>query len=190
MTTDEKLKHFTSVILESTQRECEQSLDEYKKKLQKYFEEHKEEALKNRAMEENIEADRIKRRASKEYTMEQLHIRRKINHKQVELKNKLLKEVKDLLEEFFVTDDYKELLVSQIEGAKKVARGEVLCIYIDAKDESLKSELEQRTGEELIIDGRTFLGGIKAEIPKKNILIDESFESKLDNWMETYLVKA
>lgn len=190
MTTDEKLKHFTSVILESTQGECEASLSEYKDKLDKYYEEHKEEALKKNKLEEDIEADRIRRKASKEYTMEQLHIRRKINHKQEELKGKLLIEINELLKDFFDTEEYKALLVKQIESAIKVARGENIDIYIDAKDESIKAELENKTGIELIVDGHTFLGGIKAEIPQKNILIDNSFESKLDNWVESYLIKA
>ena len=190
MTTDEKLKHFTSVILENTQGECEVSLSEYKDKLDKYYEEHKEEALKKNKLEEDIEADRIRRKASKEYTMEQLHIRRKINHKQEELKGKLLIEINELLKNFFDTEEYKALLVKQIESAIKVARGENIDIYIDAKDECLKAELERKTGMELIVDGRTFLGGIKAAIPKKNILIDNSFESKLDDWVESYLIKA
>lgn len=189
MTTDEKLRHFTTVILESTQKQCEQALEEYKNKLNQYLEEHKTEAIKQKKLEEDIEADRIKRKASREYTTEQLHIRRKINHKQEELKHKLLDEIKAMLEEFFKTEDYKKLLIKQIEDAKKVARGEVIAIYIDIRDEALKTELEKAAGGELIMDGRAFFGGIKAEIPKKNILIDNSFESKLDNWMESYLVK-
>lgn len=190
MTTDEKLKHFTSVILESTQGECQISLSEHKKKLDEYYENHKEEALKKNKLEEDIEADSIRRKASKEYTTEQLQIRRKINHKQEEIKGKLLIEINELLRAFFDTDEYRELLIKQIKEAVKVARGEALYVYMDAKDIKLKAELEKRTGIELISDGRTFLGGIKAEIPKKNILIDNSFESKLDNWVESYLVKA
>lgn len=189
MTTDEKLKHFTTVILESTKSQCDQTLAEYKSSMDRYFESHKEEALKSRQLEESIEADRIRRKISREYTTEQLHIRRKINHKQEELKAKLLAEVEAMLEAFFMTEDYTRLLIRQIEEAKKVARGEQINIFLDIKDERLKEELERATGETLITDGRIFYGGIKAEIPKKNILIDNSFESKLDNWMETYLVE-
>ncbi|MFQ9933057.1 MAG: V-type ATP synthase subunit E [Lachnospiraceae bacterium] len=189
MTTEEKLKHFNTVILESTQSQCDMELEEYKAGLNKYFEEHKEEAIKQKKLEESIEADRIRRKASREYTTEQLHIRRNINLKQEEIKEKLLSEIKELLKEFFETEDYKRLLIKQINEAKKVARGEAIAIYIDARDEKLKPELERATGEELIADGRSFLGGIKAEIPNKNILIDNSFESKLESWMENYLME-
>ena len=190
MTTDEKLQHFTSVIMENTQAECEKSFEEYKRKMDQYFEEHKAESVKNKELERGIEEDRIRRKASKDFTMNQLHIRRKINHKQVELKGKLLKEVKELLDDFYKTDDYKKLLIKKIEEAKKVARGEDIDIYIDAKDESLLSELEKATGEQLIMDGQSFGGGIIAKIPKKNILIDNSFEAKLDNWMEKAIIQA
>ena len=154
-----------------------------------YFEAHKKECIEKHKLAESVEADSIRRKASKDYTTEQLHIRRKINHKQEELKNKLLAEVEALLEGFFTKEDYKKLLISQINEAVKVARGEEIRIFLDARDISLKAELEKACGIELIADGRTFYGGIKAEIPKKNILIDNSFESKLENWKETYLIE-
>ncbi len=190
MTTDEKLKHFTAVILESTHSKCEESLEEHKQKLDDYFEEHKAQAIKNSKLEEHIEAERIRHKSSKDYSAEQLHIRRLINDKQVELKERLLNEVKVLLEEFFKTENYFNYLVEQIEYAKKIAREESVFIYIDVRDKELLEKLQKATETKLIVDGRTFYGGIKAEIPEKNILIDKSFESKLENWMETYLVKA
>lgn len=189
LTTEEKLHHFNSIILESTQAECNDAFEEYKKSMDKYFEAHKKECIEKLKLEESVEADRIKRKASKEYTTEQLHIRRKINHKQEELKNKLLAEVEALLEDFFTKEEYKKLLVNQIEAAVNVARGEEINIFLDARDKALKAWLEAACKRELIVDGRTFYGGIKAEIPKKNILIDNSFESKLDNWKETYLIE-
>lgn len=189
MTTEEKLHHFNSIILESTQAECDKAFEEYKQSMDKYFEAHKHECIEKHKLEESVEADNIKRTASKEYTTEQLHIRRKINHKQEELKNKLLAEVEALMEAFFTTEDYKKLLIKQINDAVKVARGEEIHIFLDAKDRRLKEELEAACNIQLIADGRTFYGGIKAEIPKKNILIDNSFESKLDNWKETYLIE-
>lgn len=189
MTTEEKLHHFNSIILESTEAECNEAFEEYKKSMDKYFEAHKKERIEKLKLEESVEVDSIKRKASKDYTTEQLHIRRKINHKQEELKNKLLAEVEAHLEGFFATEEYKKLLLKQIDEAVRVARGEEIHIYLDARDEGLKEELEAASKRELIVDGRTFYGGIRAEIPKKNILIDNSFESKLDNWKETYLIE-
>lgn len=189
MTTEEKLHHFNSIILESTEAECNEAFEEYKQSMDKYFEAHKQEQIEKNKLDEKVEADNIRRTASKEYTTEQLHIRRKINHKQEELKNKLLAEVEALMEAFFTTEDYKKLLIKQINEAVAVARGEEIHIFLDAKDKGLKEELEVACNVRLVADGRTFYGGIKAEIPKKNILIDNSFESKLDNWKETYLIE-
>ncbi len=189
MKTEEKLQHFTSLILESTESQCQESFEKYKQKMDRYFEEHKNQSIKQHEKDSRLEIDSIKRAASREYTTEQLHIRRKINHKQEELKNKLLAEVEAMLEEFFTTEDYLKFLVKQVNAALKVARGEKIDIFLDARDARLKERLEKATGRSVIMDGRTFYGGIRAEIPKKNILIDNSFESKMDEWMENYLVE-
>ncbi len=188
LTTEEKIKHFTAVTIENMQSQCDESLEEQKKKMDDYFEEHKKEALKNAKLEEQIEIDGIKRKASKEFTTEQLHIRRKYNHKQEELQDKLFVEVRELFKEYFKTEEYKNLLIKLIKRAINVARGEEVTIFIDAMDIDLKDDLEKATGVKLACDGRIFFGGIIAEIPSKNILIDSSFESKLDTAKENYTI--
>ena len=40
--------------------------------------------------------------------------------------------------------------------------------------------LIQKTGISLQVSGEDFIGGIRAEIPHKNILIDNSFAANLD----------
>jgi vacuolar-type H+-ATPase subunit E/Vma4 len=188
MKLEEKLDHFSQVTLNSTREKCDKNFDEHKKKLDIFFEKHKEEALKNAKLEENIEADGIKRKYSKEFTTEQLHIRRRINMTQLELQEKVFLEVKELFLEFFKTEDYKKLLIKYIRDAVSVARGEAINIYIDKKDESLIAYLEKETGVKLIYDDRSFMGGIIAEIPSKNILIDNSFESKIEHYRADYLI--
>ncbi len=180
--------HFTAVTIENMQCQCDESLEQYKDKMDEYFEEHKKEALKHSKLEEQIEIDGINRKASKEFTTEQLHIRRKYNNKQEELQDKLFVEVKELLKEYSKTEGYKNLLIKQIKEAIRVARGEEITIFIDAMDIDLKEDLEKETGVKLVSDGRTFFGGIVAEIPSKNILIDNSFESKLDIAKENYTI--
>ena len=89
MTIEEKLQHFTMVTIESVHEECEKSLEEFKKEQDWKFETHKEQHLKEVRIKEKNLRDAIERQASKEYTYEQLHIKRKINHKQNELRARL-----------------------------------------------------------------------------------------------------
>ena len=100
MNIEEKLQHFTKVILEGVNEECEKSLAEYKKELDWKFETHKEQHLKEAKVKENALRDAVEKKASKEYTMEQLHIKRKINHKQNEIRAKLFAQVEEELKKF------------------------------------------------------------------------------------------
>lgn len=188
MKIEEKLNHFTSITLDNTREKCNKELEEHKNKLEEHFEKHKEEALKNARLEEQIEINGIKRHYSKEFTTEQLHIRRKINLKQIELQDKLFKEVADLFNIYFQGENYKKLLIKLIKDAKEVAKEEEILVYIDKNDIELKDELEKETGVKIYDDGRSFMGGIVAEIPSKNILIDDSFETKILHYRDHYLI--
>ncbi|MDF2951974.1 MAG: V-type synthase subunit [Anaerocolumna sp.] len=73
------------------------------------------------------------------------------------------------------TPEYTQLLTSQIVKAKEFANGEEMIIYINSSDESLKETLEAKTGAKLTISNRDFIGGTRAVMQEKNILIDNSF---------------
>ena len=55
MTTEEKLHHFNSIILESTEAECNEAFEEYKKSMDKYFEEHKAESIEKQGTSIHLE---------------------------------------------------------------------------------------------------------------------------------------
>lgn len=185
---EEKLKHFTTVTIENVQSKCDRSFEEYKAELDGQLERHKTEAARLSALEEKTLRDAIERKASKEYTMEQLHIRRKINRKQNELKEKLFAEVEKRLGEYRATTEYRDYLAHQIERAVRFARGEELHIYIDMEDGHMKEELEKRCKVTLKVSEQAFKGGIRAELPKRNILIDNTFETRIEEEKEKFLI--
>lgn len=188
MTIEEKLKHFTTVTVESVQEECDKTLNEYKAGLDKNFETYKEDALKEASLKEQTLRDVIQRKASKEYTLEQLHIKRKINHMQKQLCDMLFEEVEKKLELYKKTPEYKELLVKQIKEAVGVARGEELKVFLDSEDKALKDELENICKIKLYISENPFKGGTRCEISKKNILIDNTFETRIEEIKENYVI--
>ncbi len=188
MKVEEKLKHFTTITIENVQNKCDKELEEYKAQLDSKFEQHKTEALRLANLEEKSMREHIERKASKEFTTEQLHIRRTMNSKQDELRESLFKDVLDRIKEFRASDQYRPYLENQIKEAISFANGEEIHIYIDAGDEFMKQDLESKFGISLQVSNMPFGGGIRAEVPHRNILIDNTFETRLEEEREKFLI--
>lgn len=188
MTIEEKLQHFTMVTIENVHEECEKSLEEFKKEQDWKFETHKEQYLKEVRIKEKSLRDAIERKASKEYTYEQLHIKRKINHKQNELRNRLFDLVEKELADFAKTGEYRELLLKEIKEAFDIAKDSEILIYIGPKDENMIDDVYKKYGIKLLINENIVKGGMRAEIPSKNILIDNTFETKIGEAKEKFII--
>lgn len=187
MTLDEKLDQFYTAAIESATSQNIQIVEEYKKSLQTIFEDHKAEALAKAEVSYKAEADKLIKDKNRELSAEAMKLRRKINEKSEELADKLFVEVKEKLIAFKSTKDYYDLLCKQIKAALEFARDDKLTIYIDPADENLKASLEADTNSTLTISTRAFLGGIRAVITEKNILIDHSFLSRLEELRSSFV---
>lgn len=179
LTLEEKLQHFQEFTMEDARNRSSALLDEYTASLEQVFEDHKEKKLRQSQLEIKTETERLKHDRNKEVSTQHLHIKRKITRKQDELKEKLFVEVKDTLCNFMNTPAYDQLLINQINAAKMFAKDQSITIYIDPADSSRLSSLEVATNTLLTVSEYSFIGGTRAKIPEKNILIDNSFETKL-----------
>ena len=82
---------------------------------------------------------------------------------------------------FRKTPEYVEVLKNQIQKARtEVSDTEDMTIYIDPEDSAYLEQLSAETDTRLTVSSYSFMGGTRAVIPSKNILIDESFQSKLE----------
>lgn len=179
MTTEEKLSHFQEFTMQDARNKSNALLDEYNSSLEKIFEEHKEHKLRQAQLEIKTETESLERAKNKELSKQNLHIKRKITRKQDELKDKLFVEVRNLLADYMATPEYNELLIKQIKTAKEFANDLDVIIYIDPADSKRLSSLELAANASLTVSEYSFSGGTRAVIPAKNILIDNSFETKL-----------
>lgn len=179
MTTDEKLKHFLDTSMEDAKNQSEAMINEYTAALDKLFEEHKAETTRRMELRLKTEKERQSREKNKELALKQIAIRHQITEKSEELTNMIFTEVETLLEKFMQTPDYEKLLIKQIKEALDFAGGEPMTIYIDPSDASLQSALELATGAQIKLSSDTFKGGTRAIINSRSILIDNSFEQKL-----------
>jgi len=180
MTLDEKLEHFYSSVIDSATKQNIEIVEEYKKTLQKNFNERKEAALRKAEANYRMASDNIIRERNRRLSSEAMEIRRKVLDKTDEYSVQIFSDVKNELDEYMKTPAYQDLLIAMIKNAKDFALGAPITVYINPTDDEKKSSLEAATGVTLTLSDRDFIGGIRAVIPSHSILIDNSFITKLE----------
>ena len=181
MTIDEKLTNFTEYCVLAGKKKSEELILQQQTALDKDFEAYTVKSKEIAETQLKIEKENLEKKLNKELSNEQLHSKQLIGEARTELTDKLFVELSDKISNFINTKEYMELISSQIEYALKFADGDELIIYVDSTDESRLHELCARHQTDCIkISEHSFMGGTKALLPKKNILIDNSFAKKLE----------
>ena len=175
MTIDEKLSHFYDVTIEDAQAKAAGILEEHRKALAQMTEKHKADSQENAQVQIKAETANARREINKALSAEQLTIKRDWTKKQNELKEKLFAEIKTQMENFRNTPDYPAYLENKIKEALDFAEQDKINIYLSPEYSALLPDLVERTKAFITVSAEDFLGGIKATIPHKNILIDHSF---------------
>ena len=167
MTTEEKLQHFLDTCMEDARVRSGRMLDEYMTALEKTFEEHKADTRRREKLQLSQETEKIEREINKQLAVGQIDIRRTLGRKQEELKDKLLER--------------------QVQHAVEFAGTDQVIIYLDPVDEDKCNRLALHNGNaELRISEYSFTGGTRAVIPARHILIDNSFQTKLEEAREKF----
>ena len=180
MTIEEKLKHFQDICMEDARERSNKMLDEYMTALEKSFEEHKADAKKNADLEVKLETEKLERETNKRLSIEQLDLRREAGRRQDELKDKLFVELKDKLANFMETEEYEKFLENQVKAVKELAGDEAVVVYMYPSDGEKARRVSLYMGIAIRISDYSFLGGIRAVIPGRHILVDNSFQTRLE----------
>ena len=186
MTTEEKLKYFLDVTIENASNNSAQIIDDYTASLNKSFEDHKVDATRQAKLQVELGIAQLEKDKNKELSKEQLILKKELNKKQDNLKEKLFIEVGYLLEDYMSSRAYQELLIEQINFAKEFAKDTDITIYIDPADTGKLASLMTATNTQIHLNEHGFMGGTKAVIHSKNILIDKSFEAKLKEAKDSF----
>ena len=177
MTIEEKLQHFYDTSVAEAQAQAQAELDSHQKNLDEMLKKHKESRKLDAEAQIKAETENDTREVNKALSAEQLTLRRDWTSKQTELKNELFVEVKNHLEDFMESPEYQDYLCSRIQKAREFAGNDEIFIYLSPEDTALQRSIVAKTGFTVEISSEPFMGGIKATIPAKNILIDSSFMS-------------
>lgn len=182
----EKLEVFRQSALEVAQQESQQELKEYEENCRQEMERfHKN---KQQEIEQvfQIEETKIRREINRKVSEEATRQKRILANFQKEKRQKLFEVVEQELAGFQKTQEYESHLAAMIRKAAEFARGEEIIIYINPTDAEKKERLESSTGVSLTVSNVDFGGGIRAVIRSKNILIDESFATRLEQEKNSY----
>lgn len=176
MTTEEKLDRFKEICIEDARTQLNKVVTDFKNGLESTFSEHCEDEKRRQEMRVGIETEKIERETKKELSMDQLRIKRRVSKKHEELKDQLFDEVIEKLESYRKTDDYKKLIDKEINDILNLAGGHPCDIFLDQED----SELIAKYKDKVKVSNTAFSGGTVGIIPDKNIVIDNSFRTKIE----------
>ena len=151
--------------------EMDASLKEYQAALDAQFEERKAMILSQEEKDLAVEVEAVKRQGNQKLAHEHLVNKRALSQKETEFKDKLFQEVAALVEDYKKTPEYVEVIKKQIIDD--------IIIYLDPADASKKHDLEEETKCTLTMSEYSFGGGMRAVIPARSILIDNSMDSRI-----------
>ena len=168
MTLEEKIKHLRTKAMEEARGEGNAIIKQH------------EDALRQLA----------KQQLNMAMSKAQLELKREISATQFELKKELFQEVEEKLNDYMQTPQYQALLVTYIEKAARFADGKEMTIYLNPSDARWKDYLEEHTGMKLTISKEDFIGGVRAVIHERNILVDYAFKGALENESHKFSFKG
>lgn len=183
---EEKLNNFYNAAIEDAKQQSVDIIEEYKNSLQQIFTDHKTEAMRKKEAAILAEEENCIRERNRILSGESIEIRKRASDKAKELIDILYADVEMQLVQYMKTPDYLTFLEKQIEDVKKFSKGDAITLYINPTDSDKKDRLEEKTGAQLTISATDFLGGTRAVIHTKHILIDNSFSTQLSEGKETF----
>lgn len=190
MTLEEKLSHLQASAMEEARGQGNAIIRQHEDSLNRVFDQHCAEASKQSETRIKAETTTARQQLNMATSKAQLELKRELGKIHDELKKNLFLEVIQLVNEYMQTEEYKRLLVAHIEKAVKFANGESMTIYINPSDTDKKEYLEEHTGMALTISREDFIGGVRAVVTDRNILIDHAFKGAIDSEYQKFLFKG
>lgn len=183
---ENKIQHFMDISIKNAELQRDSVMEEYEKGLLSLFETHKKEATENALLQEKLEIEDLKRLAYKAYLKESLDIKRTLSLRQKQMAEQVFVEVSEMINSYKKSSEYEDLLLKQIKSTIEISGNEDVVIYVDSEDKHLLDSLSKKSGKDLCLSRYPFGGGTRAVIPSKNILIDNSFDSKIAEAKENF----
>lgn len=188
MTIEEKMEHFRSISLESANSQSVESLSSYKQSLDDDLTAYKEAAALMAEESKRVRMNQQNALSKKALNSAQMQIKKELTQTQMTLKAKLFELVSDKIAKYRKTPEYVQYLTEQIKTVMSEYSDSKIVIYIDPADSALLDTLKPAANGNLQVSETEFLGGTRTIIPDKNILIDNSFKTRLADEQEQFTI--
>lgn len=186
MELEEKMVHFESETKKKTDEALQQQLDQYEDTLKQDYDQfvlNTDQTMKERFQEES---EALRKEANKQYSEVQIERQRDLYLQQTKLKEIMLNRFKQALEDYKKTEEYAQQLVRMGTTVQEFAKDEVYDLYIDPQDEALIPTLEEQLNHPVIVSDRRFYGGMRGVLRERDVLIDFSFSTYLEQLEENW----
>lgn len=190
MVTEDKLKYFYDSTISALKKKNDEELAVLKEQLDEEMKSYKSEIDAHSLIEERLHRDSIRREGLKDLARQKMALRKIMSEKEEEIRSAIFDEAAEIIEAHRHSPEYADTLLNYISFAKKFAQGDEMKVYICPSDIALKETLEERSGIELRVSDVPFNGGIQAELPGKNIFINYSFSSRIEEEKQAYIVRG
>ena len=185
MEINEKLEVFFRAAIGAANSQSESMLDEQKNIYQSAMEEQEQSCREALESSRRIFLEKQKKEVNRQVAAQTMAWKKDYQAQKEQKTEELFDMVMEKLTSYRKTDGYEAFLLTQIDKAKEFAQGEDLTVYISPSDQSKQAMLEEKCGCRIEIAEDEFLGGMRAVIPAKNVLIDESFAERMKRARET-----
>lgn len=186
MEINEKLDIFYRSAIEAANGQSEMILQEYQTAYQDNLAEYERIRQAEQQTGERIAQERVRKEVNRAVSGEIVRLKKEYHGKREEKKEELFALVEEKLAAYRKSDAYPAYLKRKINEAAAFAEGKEVVVYLDPEDAGIAGFLAKETGCSVSISETSFGGGIRAIIPKKNVLMDESFSCKLTEEKEKF----
>ena len=182
MTTEEKLSAFYMNCLTSATEEAGRQNASHKAALEEMYLEHVRQKRIQSEAELAVRKDEMLRESNRALSEAQLKVRRKISARSQELKDALFRDVENKLADFRQTPAYIDYICKKVNMALHLSsdRDNDILVYMDASDAGIIKEVSAHCGIQIREAEEPILGGVRAVIPSRQILIDFAFRDMLE----------
>lgn len=190
MTLQEKLERLQEAAMTEARTQGNAMIEKYRTALERMNEQRRTE-VESQA-ETRIEAEKVnvKQLISMAFSKAALESKRELGNAQKKFKKELFEEVWEMLQKYMKTEEYRALLITYIQKVSEFASGEEMTIYINPTDADKKAYLEDYTGMTLTVSKEDFVGGVRAVIRGRNILVDYAFKGGLEREYQKFVFKG
>lgn len=179
MDINKKLDIFYQAAMEAAEAKSEEMEQSERENCSRRLAEYENVRQQEQNRRFSLAEEKLRREMNRRTAAQLLELKKDYQDSREECRRELFALVEEKLTAYRNTEEYGRQLVRLAEKAKRFAGTAEFTIYVSPSDAGRAETLAAETGCTVNVSEEEFQGGIRAAIPAKNVLLDESFATKL-----------